>query len=99
SEAGATESIWQRSFADNADGWPMVAMFGIGACLAELTQDLKDAGNQQAFIDNLNRVFGNLRAAAQDPQGALLEPVTQKMGETLAAVAAAFPDLAPKCAD
>ncbi len=93
-------SIWQRSFVaeDTADS-PAMAMFGIGAHLAELTQELKDAGAAQATIDDLNRGFGNLRDAVADPSAALVEPVIERMTESLMALADFHLALADKCAD
>jgi hypothetical protein len=96
-----TASVWQRSYAkpDAGDDPPALRLFGVGACLAELTLDLKDAGAGREAIDALSRAFGNLREAVQDPGGALVVPVVESMGNTLAEVADAHPDLAAKCAD
>jgi hypothetical protein len=71
----------------------------VGACLAELTHDLKDAGAGREAMGALNRAFGNLREAVQDPGGALVNPVVDSMGNTPADVADAHPALAAKCAD
>lgn len=100
-QAGAGESVWQRSFGDaGASGdSPSLLLFGLGAHLAELIQDLKDADAERALIDGLNRAYGNLREAAQDPTAALVEPVLERLVETLAGIAEAYPALAAKCAD
>jgi hypothetical protein len=98
---GAGSSVWQASFAgaDAAGTSPALTLFGLGARLAELTQDLKDAGAGRGVIDGLNGAYGNLRDAAQDPGAALVEPVIERLREDLAAVAEAHPVLADKCAD
>lgn len=100
-EANKPPSVWQRSFvAENPIGGPpSLAVFAIGAHLSELTQDLKDAGAAQDAIDALNRAFGNLGDAVKDPSAALVEPVIERLIETLAAVAEAHPALAEKCTD
>jgi hypothetical protein len=96
-----TSSIWRRSYAapDALEQSPELALFGLGAHLAELTQDLKDAGAEQCIIDTLNRDFGNLRDLIQNPAAELVDPVTGKMIEALATIAESYPVLADKCAD
>lgn len=98
--AGAAGSVWQASYVnpDVVIDSPAMALFGLGAHLAELTQNLKDAGKQQ-FVDDLNRDFGNLRDAVQHPSFALVDPVVEKMCDTLVAASDAQPPLTAKCDD
>ncbi len=83
-------------------------MFGIGGHLAELIVDLRGeaadpsaAPDVERFIDRLNRDFGNLRELLQTSESclaeALLDPVIERFAESLAAVAAARPELSSKC--
>lgn len=98
--AGATGSVWQTSYVnpDFATNSPTLNLFGLGTHLAELTQNLKDAAEQQ-FVDDLNRDFGNLRDATENASLALIDPVVEKMCDTLVAVTDAHPALTPKCDD
>jgi hypothetical protein len=95
------KSIWRCSGSDPhaLDGPPALAVFALAAHLGELTQDLKDTGASHDMIDELNRSFGNVRDVADPPNTDLLEPVIEKMCETLAAVGEAHPLLADKTAD
>lgn len=103
-------SVWSSSFSveDAADVPLGVRLFGIGGHLAELIVDIRGetagqpaAAEAQRFIDQLNRDYGNLRELLQTSEpslaAALIEPVMARFGESLAAVAAARPDLAVKC--
>ena len=60
-----------------------------------------DTVDPQPLIDQLNRDFGNLREVLTGAEAglaeSLLEPVLARFTETLDAVAADRPDLAPKC--
>lgn len=105
-------SVWSSSFsiADSPNVPLGIRLFGIGGHLAELITDLRespqsreslDAVDPQPLIDQLNRDFGNLREVLTGAEAALseslLEPVLARFTETLDAVAAERPDLAPKC--
>ncbi len=99
-------SIWSSSFAvgNTADVPLGVRVFGIGCHLAELIVDLRgdaDDDSSRQSIDQLNRDFGNLRELLQNSEPSLAEalvtPVIDCFAETLANVASARPDLAPKC--
>lgn len=99
-EEGKTTPLWTRSCSQQDPNAPVgLALFGIGAHLAELTQDIKDAGGNQEFIDSLNRDFGNLREAFSQPEAPLAEPVTDRFCESLQALADAQPKLWAKCND
>ena len=99
-ERGSAEgpSVWQRTFAGSEGGGPP-DLFGIGAFLAELGVDLKEQPETASRVEVLNRQFGNLRAAARDASGSLLDPVVERFCEELRSVAEARPDLAAKCED
>ena len=59
--------VWKRSFGlRRASDTPELIVFGIGAHLGELIEDLRQAGAAQAWIETLNGDFGNLRAAVAD---------------------------------
>jgi hypothetical protein len=107
--AGGIENadVWKTSYSapesESADSPFAFVLFGIGAHLAELTQNLRDAGSGE-FIEALNRHFGNLREAAADPTAAdptaaLVEPVVHRFCENLNAAADTYPELAAKCGD
>lgn len=100
-QAAKTESVWQTRYVaeETMAGAPELAILGLGTYLAELTQNLKDAAAEQATIDTLNRIFGNLRDAAGDPGAALVEPVIERFDEALAAIVEQHADLAAKCDD
>jgi hypothetical protein len=100
-QGDAAGSAWQTSFTSaGAPGdTPALMLFGLGAHLAELVQDLKDAGAGPEDINGLNLAFGNLRAAAEDPAASLVGPVSEQMSESLASLAETFPVLAEKCGD
>ena len=96
-------SPWQRSFNPShaADSAP-VALFRVGACLAEVIDDLRRAGPEtdaRHWIDLLNRDFGNLRDAAADPASSLVEPVASDFGEHLLDLSDVWPALTDKCLD
>lgn len=94
------DSVWQTSFSADTMGTSVeLSLFGLGAHLAELIQDLKDTGAATVIIDGLNREFGNLRDSAQDPAATLVEAVIEKMRDTLATVGATYSALGDKCAD
>ncbi len=97
----SNDSVWLRSFPSGNPGTesPSVRMFGIGSHVAELGVDLKQSPETMPNAESLNRQFGNLRAAMQDADSALVEPVVERFCEELHAVAEARADLAAKCAD
>jgi len=97
----ASESVWQTSYAneESAANSPALALFGLGAHLAELTQDLNDVRAAPDVVDQLLRAFGNVRDAVKTPASSLIEPIIDKMCELLARVADIHPALADKCAD
>ena len=72
-------------------------MFGIAGHLAELTADLKDPPGGEAFVESLSRYFGNVRAALDDPQAALLSPAVERFCQELDEAAEVRLDLADKC--
>ena len=96
-----SQALWQRSCSNpNSFGVsPELAVFGLASHLTELTEDLKDADASAETIDELNRCFGNLRDVVNPPNTALIEPVTERMCDALAAVADERPALADKSAD
>lgn len=105
-----SNAVWSRSFGvrDTADVPLGVRVFGLGCRLAELIVDLRAGADRestppetQRHIDQLNRDFGNLRELLQGADvslaEALIDPVLDRFAETLAAIAAARPELAPQC--
>ncbi|MDY0168529.1 MAG: hypothetical protein RBS80_18415 [Thermoguttaceae bacterium] len=105
-EAGAEEdfagdSIWTRTFSgDGAGDQPLSArVFGIGAHVAELGVDLKESPDTRPYMESLNRHFGNLRAAMDSAESALIEPVIERFREELHAVSDVRADLGDKCTD
>lgn len=100
-------SVWKSSYtAEPSPGDPPVLrLFAIGTHLSELMVDLREssATGRDELVDHLSRDFGNLGDVAQaaEPAAAeaLLEPVVERFCESLDAVAAALPELEPKCSD
>jgi hypothetical protein len=94
-------SIWTQSFSnpDANDESPFVRLFGIGCHVAELGSDLKKLPDTRALAESLNRQFGNLRSALEDPSASLLPAVVERFCQELGAAAEARADLAEKCAD
>ncbi len=94
-------SIWKRSYSneDSFAQFPGLALFGLGAHLAELTQDLKDAGAEPGIIDHLNRAFGNVREAVESSTNALVDPAVERLCEQLTDIAEAHIALTDKCSD
>ena len=96
---------WDRTFSDASalDSHPFIRLFTIGSHLCELTAALKRSTVDRAMLDRLSRDYGNLREVVQGQDAAaadaLLQPVLDRFCESLAAVAAARPDLEAKCAD
>jgi hypothetical protein len=99
------QSVWKTSYvAPVDDNAPLqIRLIGIGCHLSELIEDLRRDNEMhgQALIDQLNREFGNIRevAGAEDESLAqsMIDPVTDRMSETLASIANARPELAAKC--
>ena len=104
------DSVWSRSLTigETADVPLGVRLFGVGCHLAELIVDLRldcEPGSipqqAQAYIDQLNRDFGNFRELLQSADASLaetlIEPVLERFVDTLASVGASRPDLAQKC--
>jgi len=101
------------SVGDSANVPLGIRLFGIGGHLAELIDDLRgEAADREAdgrpsmpevqrFIDTLNRDFSNLREVLQNSEpalaAALIDPVIDRFGESLSAVASARADLSAKC--
>jgi hypothetical protein len=104
-DSADADAVWQRSFSTpDGAGEPLaMRLFGIGCHLAELIVDLKTPTEDRPLIDQLSRDFGNLREVIQSGDeamaDALIEPVLERFGETLDAVAAVRSDLQAKCAD
>jgi hypothetical protein len=93
--------LWASSYVnpDFMSRSPAAAVEGVAFNLAELVQDLKDAGAGRDAIDDLNRRFGNLRGVVSGADLALAGPVAERFRESLASLAAGHPPLAEKCAD
>ena len=95
------DSIWKSSYSapqtDN-DG-PSLRLFGIAGHLGELITDLQDSRGGEQFVEPLNRYFGNVRAALEDPEAALLEPAVERFCDELDEVAAVRGELLEKCLD
>ena len=104
------DSVWSSSFSvsDRADVPLGIRLFGIGGHIAELITDLRGDGSREStprearqLIDELNRHFGNLRETLQSSEpslaAAIIQPVMDRLTESLAAVASARPDLSEKC--
>ncbi len=100
-DADDASAVWQRSLSsdDNVNEPPHIALFGIGAHVAELGVDLKASAFAAPLVQTLNRHFGNLRDALTDPSSSLVEPVVERFCEELDSVTEALPELAAKCAD
>ena len=100
-EEAGSPSIWTKSYSnpDARGSSPFIRLFGIGCHVAELGSDLKTLPDTRALVESLNRQFGNLQAALEDPSASLLESVAERFCQELAAAAEAHPDLAEKCAD
>jgi hypothetical protein len=100
-QADEPDVVWDQSAsdADTAQLSPAVTLFSLGAHLAELIQNLKDAGAEQQVIDGLNHAFANLRDVEQNHDTALVEPVAQAMSELVADVAESRATLADDCED
>jgi len=97
---GDSANVWDRALAGcDEDELAEVTLFGIGACLAELIVDLKQAKDSRHWIDLLNRDFGNLRDAVANPAGWLVSPVVTTFSDNLTALAEAHADLHAKCTD
>jgi hypothetical protein len=96
-----SQRLWTSSYVnpDFTNRSPTTAIDGVAFNLAELVQDLKDAGAGRDVIDDLNRRFGNLREVVSGADLALAGPVTERFCESLASLAAGHPPLAEKCAD
>jgi hypothetical protein len=103
-------AIWARSFnvADTADVPLGIRIFGVGCRLAEIIVGLRGSGGRentsndaQQYIDRLNRDFGNLREVLQNSDSslaeALIDPVRDRLAESLAAVDSANPNLTSQC--
>ncbi|HYV37657.1 MAG TPA: hypothetical protein VE988_18355, partial [Gemmataceae bacterium] len=93
--------VWQRSYVNTEalGDSPQMVLFALGAHLAELTQDLKDAAADQGLIDELNRVFGNLSDVVQQSKPDLIEPVARRLCDSLALIGENHAELAVKCDD
>ena len=92
--------VWQRSFGyRRKSDSPVDNVFGIGAHLAELIVDLREAGESQDSIDTLNGDFRSLREAVADPSGSFVDPVVWRFGEHLASISELRPELSAKCKD
>lgn len=104
-ENSDSHSIWSCSFsmADAPDVPMGVRLFGLGGHLGELTLDLRELPEGRQFVGQINRDFGNLRevlSGAEDGVvSTLLSPTITRFAETLDDIAAACPDLEPKCND
>jgi hypothetical protein len=97
-------SVWQRSYSaagEDFSGWidPELLLFGIGSHLGELRLDCQEKADAGKWLEALNRDWGNLLAAAKDDTGCLVDPVVQRLRDTLGELAVAYPELAEKCRD
>jgi hypothetical protein len=95
------ERLWASSYVnpDFMNRSPAAAVEGVAFHLAELVQDMKDAGAGRDAIENLNRRFGNLRDVISGADLALAGPVAERFRESLDSLAAGHPPLAEKFAD
>lgn len=104
------ESVWSSSFSvgDATDVPLSVRLLGIGGHLAELIVDLRENADQlpaapdaQRLTDRLNRDFGNLREVLQSSDTslitALIQPVIDRFGETIAEISSTVPQLSAIC--
>lgn len=101
---GNRTGIWQTSYVSDDKNVPLgIRLFGYGGHLAELMVDLRTASDcdVQPRIDQLNREFGNLREVLSssdlDQASALLQPVMDRLTNTLAELAGDYPSLSEKC--
>ena len=78
---------------------PAIAMFGLACHVAELEENLKAFSATAGLVGSVNRHFGNLREAIDDPSPELIEPVVGRLCDQLQAVCEAQPDLSDKCID
>lgn len=100
-EALGANSPWQTSYMneESASQFPSVALFGFAAHLGELTQNLKDANALPELIDDVNRSFGNFREVSVPLNLDMIEPVLERLVESLVAITDAHPQLSEKCND
>lgn len=99
------KSVWKSSFVAPANSnTPLpIRLFGISCHLSELVEDLRrdNEPKVQSLIDRLNREFGNVReiAGGEDESfvQSLLDPVVDRLRETLGAIGEARPELTAKC--
>ncbi len=99
-ERPATEnSVWNcSSMAGDVASRPLpVALFSIGAHVAEIGLSLRDSSDTRSYMESLNRHFGNLRSALQDGGSSLVDPVVARFVEELHAVREVRPELDAKC--
>jgi hypothetical protein len=98
-------TVWSRSYSqDDGPDTPIgIQLFGIGCHLAELLEDLREAGEDSSVGKELNRDFGNLRevlgAAGRAETPSLVDPVITRMQDLLDNIAASHSDLDRKCCD
>ena len=75
----------------------VLAVMQFGYDLAGLIAELQKSSETQPLADSLQRHFGNLRETVENKQSELREPVSDRFGEELLAVAAARTELAARC--
>ena len=65
------DSIWKTSYSapERESDDPALRLFGIACHLGELVTNLQESPDGNIFVESLNRYFGNVRAALEDPGG------------------------------
>jgi hypothetical protein len=100
------QSVWKTSFSNQqaADETPAaqalpLLLFGIGAHLGELGEDLKPTEEGAGRARSLRAHFAELRGALDDRNPWLARSAVAHFCEELNELSAARPELAPKCTD
>lgn len=75
----------------------VLAVMQFGFDLADVIAELRKSPESQPLAESLHRHYGNLRETVENKLSELREPVTDRFGNELHAVAAARADLAAKC--
>ena len=100
---GLRDAIWKTSHSarDSEHDPPFLRLFGIAGHLGELITNLQESPAGDPFVESLNRYFGNVRAALEDPQAAaaLLGPAVERFCDELDEAAAVRGNLLEKCLD
>jgi hypothetical protein len=99
--AAPESTIWKTSFLapETEHDSPSLRLFGIAGHLGELVTDLKRLPGGDEYVEPLNRYFGNVRGALDEPEAALVGPAVERFCLELSEAAAMHGDLAEKCHD